>query len=86
METLTDLKPGNSAVVDELRFNEADTVRLMELGFIPGMTVSCQRRVPLGDLAIYQLDGSQIALRREAASRIRIRSGAAKGGNDGGHG
>ncbi len=86
METLTDLRPGNSAVVDELRFNEADTVRLMELGFIPGMTVSCQRRIPLGDLAVYQLDGSQIALRRETAARIRIRSGADDGGTDGGHG
>lgn len=86
MKTLTDLQPGTSAVVDKLRFNDADTVRLMELGFIPGMTVSCQRRVPLGDLAVYQLDGSQIALRHETASRIRIRFGTGAEGIDGGNG
>ena len=70
METLTDLAPGTSATVQELRFDEADAVRLMELGFIPGVSVSCQRIVPLGDLAVYQVDGSQVALRRETASRI----------------
>lgn len=75
MTDLSDLEPGTSAVVTELRFDEADSLRLMELGFIPGAAVSCHRRVPLGDLAVYQVDGSQIALRLEAASRISVRAG-----------
>ena len=33
----------------------------------------------MGDLSIYDLDGSQIALRRETASRIRVRSDFATG-------
>ena len=71
---LADLKPGRTAVVLELDFTEADSVRLMELGFIPGMSVSCLRRVPIGDLAVYQLDGAQIAIRKETASRIGIQT------------
>ena len=75
--SLADLAPGTSAVVGQLRFDEVDAVRLMELGFIPGMSVTCQRRVPLGDISVFQLDGSQIAIRGETASRIRIRPQAA---------
>ena len=33
--SLADLAPGSTAVVGELRFDEVDAVRLMELGFIP---------------------------------------------------
>ena len=73
-ETLDRLLPGATAVLRELAFEEADRVRLMELGFIPGSSVSCQRVVPLGDLAIYQVDGAQIALRRETAARITLQT------------
>ena len=80
MASLQDLKPGSTAVVSELRFNEADAQRLMELGFIPGTSVTCQRRVPLGDLSVYQLDGTQIALRGETASRIGVQAERPFGG------
>ena len=82
MDSLIDLAPGATAVVAELRFGEADAVRLMELGFVPGVSVSCQRRVPMGDLAVYQLDGIQIALRKESASRILVQSGFDAGGQE----
>ncbi len=81
-ESLADLGAGATAVVAELEFDELDCVRLMELGFIPGATVSCQRLVPLGDIAVYQVEGSQIALRRETASQIKIRSAAHRGAAD----
>lgn len=82
MDTLTDLAPGKTAVVTELRFGDADAVRLMEFGFVPGVSVSCQRRVPMGDLSVYQVDGFQITLRRETASRIVVRKRAEAGGPD----
>lgn len=81
--TLADLPTGTTALIDRLDVDEVDAVRLMELGFIPGLSVSCQRRVPLGDLTVYQLDGVQIAVRRETASNIRVRSVEASGGGDG---
>ena len=82
IKTLSDLDPGTTALIGELDMDESDSVRLMELGFIPGTAVSCQRRVPLGDLAVYQLEGAQIAVRRETARRIRIRSVHATGAAD----
>ncbi len=82
MNSLWDLSPGNTAIVSVLQFDEADSMRLMELGFIPGTSVSCQRRVPLGDLAVYQIDGAQIAIRGETASRILVKSGIQDGGQD----
>lgn len=81
--SLADLRTGTTALIDRLDVDEVDAVRLMELGFIPGLSVSCQRRVPLGDLTVYQLDGVQIAVRQETASNIRVRSMDASGGGDG---
>ena len=71
-DSLDCLSPGVTAVIAALDFEEADRVRLMELGFIPGSSVSCQRVVPLGDLAIFQVEGTQVALRRETAARITL--------------
>lgn len=71
--SLADLRPGTSAEVTALAFGEADSVRLMELGFIPGTVVTCERRVPLGDLTVYRLEGNKIALRKETATCIEIR-------------
>lgn len=82
MDSLIDLVPGTTAVVTELRFEEDDAVRLMELGFVPGVSVSCQRRVPMGDLSVYQLDGTQVAIRKETASRILVQSGSTLGGRE----
>ena len=50
---LANLVPGEMAIVRDLQFAEKDAVRLMELGFIPGTTISCHRRVPMGDLRVY---------------------------------
>ncbi len=82
MASLDDLAPGTTATVEELRCEEPDAVRLMELGFIPGVAVSCQRAVPLGDLAVYQVEGSQIALRRETAARILLSETPERGGDE----
>ena len=79
-DSLDRLSPGATAVIGALDFEEADRVRLMELGFIPGSSVSCQRVVPLGDLAIFQVEGTQVALRKETAARIALLPGS--GGRD----
>ena len=76
-DSLDHLSPGVTAVIAALDFEEADRVRLMELGFIPGSSVSCQRVVPLGDLAIFQVEGTQVALRKETAARITLQPNSA---------
>lgn len=75
--SLADLNPGTSAIIEGLEFSEMDAQQLMDLGLIPGATISCLKHVPLGDLTVYQVEGSQIALRRETTVSIRIQLRAA---------
>ena len=82
LDSLDRLSPGATAVIAALDFEEADRVRLMELGFIPGSAVSCQRVVPMGDLAIFQVEGTQVALRKETAARITLQPSSGGGNPD----
>ncbi len=72
--TLVDLGQGEEAYLDRIDLPEADTRRLMELGFLPGTLITVARRSPFGDPRVYRVDGSEVALRRETASRMAIRS------------
>ena len=50
-----------------------DARRLMELGFLPGTRVTAGLSAPGGDPRVFQVDGSEIALRRETARRLKVR-------------
>ena len=45
----------------------------MELGFLPGTTVTAGLSAPGGDPRVFEVDGSEVALRRETASRLKVR-------------
>ena len=45
----------------------------MELGFLPGTQITAGRSAPGGDPQVFQVDGSEIALRRETARRLNVR-------------
>lgn len=70
---LVDLRPGEAAVLDAIELPESDARRLMELGFLPGSLVTAARRSPFGDPRLFQVDGSQIAIRRETAQHLLLR-------------
>jgi ferrous iron transport protein A len=70
---LTELKRGESGIIDRLDVPEEDAQRLMELGFLPGHTVTPARSAPGGDPRVFRVDGSEIALRRETAERMILR-------------
>jgi len=70
---LSDLRRGESGVLDRLDLPQDEAQRMMELGFLPGALVAAARCAPGGDPWVYQVDGSEIALRRETASRIKLR-------------
>lgn len=72
--TLVDLRRGDAAVLDRIDLPGDDARRLMELGFLPGATVVAGRCAPGGDPRVFQVDGSEIALRRETARRLKVRS------------
>ena len=70
---LTELKRGESGILDRLDLPEDDARRLMELGFIPGHAVVPAHSAPGGDPRVFRVDGSEIALRRETALRLLLR-------------
>jgi ferrous iron transport protein A len=71
--TLVDLRRGDAAVLDRIDLPGDDARRLMELGFIPGTTITAGQSAPGGDPRVFQVDGSEIALRRETARRLKVR-------------
>jgi Fe2+ transport system protein FeoA len=70
---LTELKRGESGILDRLDLPEEDARRLMELGFIPGHAVVPAHSAPGGDPRVFRVDGSEVALRRETAVRLLLR-------------
>jgi ferrous iron transport protein A len=70
---LTVLKRGQSGILERIDLPEDDARRLMELGFLPGHTVTRAHAAPGGDPRVFQVDGSEVALRRETAVHLIIR-------------
>jgi len=70
--TLHDLKRGEAAILAGLDLPGEEARRLMELGFLPGARVTAGLSAPGGDPRVFQVDGSEIALRRETARRLQI--------------
>ena len=71
--SLADLPTGQGGILDRLELPEGIARRLMELGFLPGHEVIPTRTAPGGGPRVYSVDGSEVALRRETASKLFIR-------------
>lgn len=71
--TLVDLRRGDAGILDRIDLPSDDARRLMELGFLPGTRVTAGLSAPGGDPRVFQVDGSEIALRRETARRLTVR-------------
>jgi Fe2+ transport system protein FeoA len=73
---LSELKVGESGVVEDLDLPESVQNHLMHMGFVPDAQVTVLRRAPAGDPTVYCVDGMEIALRHETAESIRLRPAA----------
>jgi ferrous iron transport protein A len=71
--TLAQLREGEAGVLDRLELPDDIARRLMELGFLPGHIIVPARSAPGGEPRVYRVDGSEVALRRETASRLVLR-------------
>jgi len=78
--TLADLRNGEEGVLDRLDLAEDVARRLMELGFLPGNTIVSARRAPGGGARVFQVDGSEVALRDDTAARLFLRTRIEIGG------
>lgn len=74
MSVLTDLRIGETATLVALDLPDSVQNFLMHMGFVPDAQVTALRRAPAGDPTVYGIDGMEIALRRETAESIRVRT------------
>ena len=74
VSVLTDLRIGETAILVSLDLPDSVQNYLMHMGFVPNAEVTALRRAPAGDPTVYAIDGMEIALRRETAEAISVRT------------
>ena len=73
-KSLARLRVGDKAILDRFELSEEISLRLMQMGMIPGCEVEAAHVAPAGDPTVYRVDGTEIALRRETCLGILIRN------------
>ena len=69
---LSELKPGDKAVILKVLGHGAFRKRIMEMGFIQGKTVTVELNAPLKDPVKYKVMDYEVSLRRSEASMIEV--------------
>lgn len=69
---LSQLSPGQSGVIKEFTDVEM-SVKLMEMGCLPGERIVVERFAPLGDPMAIRVSGYQLSLRKLEASTIILK-------------
>ncbi|MCA9884405.1 MAG: ferrous iron transport protein A [Anaerolineae bacterium] len=70
--TLDRLEQGQSGIVTDLTCTGSNRRRMMDLGILPGTSLTVEFTSPLGDPTAYRVRESLIALRRAQAKEIEI--------------
>ncbi|WP_275891437.1 FeoA family protein [Ruminococcus sp. OA3] len=70
---LSQLKPGEKAVVVRLMTSGNMRRRLQDIGLIDGTAVECVGKSPMGDPTAYLIRRAVIALRDEDSRQVRVR-------------
>ena len=71
--TLSDLAPGESAVVTKVSVRGVIGRRLLDLGLIAGTKIECISRSPLGDPSAYLIRGAVIAIRSRDCAGVELK-------------
>jgi len=71
---LSQLKPGQRAVVRCLKTNKAMKERLQDLGLTEHTEVLCLGRSPMGDPSAYLIRGAVIAIRAADSRKIILKT------------
>jgi len=69
---VADMRPGEAGTVRAVEGEDAMAVRLMEMGFVPGVKVEVRKLAPLGDPMELRLRGFHVSVRRLEARRIGL--------------
>jgi len=70
-KTLAELKKGQKAVIESLSKSEF-SMKLMEMGCIPGETIQLEKIAPLGDPIAISVSGYMLSLRKAEASTVKV--------------
>lgn len=69
---LNELEIGSTAQIVKIEDNKK-TTRLHDLGFVPGVDITCVTCSPLKNPRMYRLLSTSVALRNEDAKLIEVR-------------
>jgi len=71
--SLNDLKEGDTAIVSHLACgNRDDLCEMLAIGFVPGSSVTVEKKVPMGGPIIVNLKGTKVAIARERGKLLHL--------------
>jgi len=70
-KTVADLKVGESGIISGFQ-NSSLTLKLLEMGFLPGSTVKLNFKAPLGDPISIRVSGYNVSIRLDEAAMILL--------------
>ena len=70
--TLAQLKKGEKAVVEDLN-TDLLPLKLIEMGCLPGNTIELLQLAPFKDPLFLNINGAQVAIRKETAKHIQVK-------------
>lgn len=71
---LSDIPVGGEATVIEVEGGDEVSIRLMEMGIVPGVSIETLGAAPMGDPLEYSVRGYRLSLRRAEAHRVIVQS------------
>ena len=69
---LSELEPGDVAVIVRIEDSGAVARRIADMGLIPGTKVKVVRKAPLGDPIEFEVRGYNLSLRRNEAELVIV--------------
>ena len=75
MYAMSDLRPGESGVVQDILTRGRMRRRLLDIGLAPGTQVVCVGQSPLGDPSAYLIRGAVMAIRASDGRDVLIERG-----------
>ena len=70
--TITDLEPGQSGIIKGLWATGPLRRRLMDMGVVPGVSVSVEKIAPLGDPIGVRIRQYRLSMRKAEAGKVEV--------------
>jgi ferrous iron transport protein A len=70
-KTAADLKVGESGIINGFQ-NSSLTLKLLEMGFLPGSKIKLNFKAPLGDPISIRVSGYNVSIRLDEAAMILL--------------